>query len=433
MTSGNRSGEPIVTDDTEALTRLAGLADAWLTHDRPIACLCDDSLLRVRPDGTAQVRGRPAAMSPARPASRSRSVPPSTTGGDLKNALCLGEADQAWFGPHIGDMADLAALEAAARAELAPHPASPESPPAGGRRPPPRLPLDPPGTRPGRPARPRQAGCWSSTTTPTSPPRWPEHGLDGGTPVIGVAFDGTGYGDDGTVWGGEILLADYTGYRRLASAWPPAPPPGGDAGVANPAARPWPGAWAAGLPWAPQLPSRAGLHGNGTRPLAPPALTRQLACVPTSSMGRLFDAVSSLVGRNATAPDTRRRRRWSWRRRRGRRGDADAAAYPFGFTADGREMDPAPALRAPPGRPGPPHPRPGPGRPLSTGAFARAVADARRRARTETGRTTVALTGGVFANALLEEETAALLAGAGFTVLRHGEVPRTTAVWRSVS
>ncbi|MFD5542430.1 Sua5/YciO/YrdC/YwlC family protein, partial [Streptomyces sp. NPDC127079] len=111
MTSGNRSGEPIATDDDEALTRLFGLADAWLAHDRPIASPCDDSLLRIRADGTEQVLRRSRGYAP-RPLRLPVPVRPAlAVGGDLKNALCLGEGDLAWFGPHIGDMGDLATLE----------------------------------------------------------------------------------------------------------------------------------------------------------------------------------------------------------------------------------------------------------------------------------------------------------------------------------
>jgi hydrogenase maturation protein HypF len=138
-------------------------------------------------------------------------------------------------------------------------------------------------------------------------------------------------------------------------------------------------------------------------------------------MGRLFDAVSSLAGLcqragyeaqaalelEAAALEAR---------------DADAVAYPFGFTADGWEMNPAPALRAlldDRARRTPV--------PVLAARFHRGVAHAVAhlccRARAETGLTTAALTGGVFANALLEQEAAALLGAAGFTVLRHGEVP----------
>ncbi|GGS76350.1 carbamoyltransferase HypF [Streptomyces cinerochromogenes] len=414
MTSGNRSGEPIVTDDAEALTRLAGLADAWLTHDRPIACPCDDSLLRVRPDGTEQVLRRSRGYAP-RPLRLPLPVRPTlAVGGDLKNAPCLGEGDQAWFGPHIGDMGELAALDAAERAvrHLA------------------RL----TGVVPRRVAADRHPGYHSTRRAARlglgEPVRvqhhhahiasaMAEHGLDGSTPVIGVAFDGTGYGDDGTVWGGEILLADYRGHRRLTRL-APAPLPGGDAGVANPCRMALARLWAAGLPWTPGLPS-VDACTETERTVLRQQLSRQLACVPTSSMGRLFDAVSSLVGvcqragyeaqaaleLEAAALEAR---------------EADAVAYPFGFTAGGRDMDPAPALRALLDDRSRRTPVPVMAARFHRGV-ARAVAEACRRARTETGLTTVALTGGVFANALLEEETAALLTTAGFHVLRHGEVP----------
>ncbi|KUN01184.1 hydrogenase maturation protein HypF [Streptomyces yokosukanensis] len=419
MTSGNRSGEPIVTDDAEALTRLAGLADAWLAHDRPIASPCDDSLLRVRPDGTEQVLRRSRGYVP-RPLRLP--VPVRATlavGGDLKNALCLGEGDHAWLGPHIGDMGDLATLEAAERAErhlirltgVVPARVAADRHPGYH------------STRRAR-HRSRRLGCPAPTSVQHHHAHiasaMAEHGLDGTTPVIGVAFDGTGFGDDATVWGGEILLADYTGYRRF-SHLAPAPLPGADAGVANPCRLALARLWAAGLPWEPDLPSflactqteRAVLHRQ---------LTQDVACVPTSSMGRLFDAVSSLAGvchragyeaqaameLEAAALEAR---------------DADAVAYPFDLTGAGPlRCDPAAMLSAllADRRRGTPAP-------VLAARFhrgvARAVAEICRRARAETGLTVVALSGGVFANALLEEETTTLLTGSGFAVLRHREVP----------
>ncbi|MFG3046101.1 carbamoyltransferase HypF [Streptomyces sp. NPDC048241] len=417
MTSGNRSGEPIVTDDAEALVRLAGLADAWLTHDRTVAAPCDDSLLRVRPDGTAQLLRRSRGYVP-RPLTLPVPVRPAlAVGGDLKNALCLGEDDQAWFGPHIGDMGDLATLDAARRAEA--HLAALT------------------GVTPRLIAADRHPGYHSTAharrrATEAALPEpvrvqhhhahiasaMAEHGLDGTTPVIGVAFDGTGYGDDGTVWGGEILLADYTGYRRFAHLVP-APLPGGDAGVANPCRQALARLWAAGLDWAPDLPSVAACTGRELTVLRA-QLDRQVACVPTSSMGRLFDAVSSLTGAchragheaeaalalEALALEAR---------------DTDGGEYAFGI-APGPLADPAPMLRAllADRRRGVPAP-------VLAARFHRgvaaAVAELCRRARAETGLTTVALTGGVFANALLEEDSTARLTADGFTVLRHGQVP----------
>ncbi|MGW2099489.1 carbamoyltransferase HypF [Streptomyces olivaceoviridis] len=434
MTSGNRSGEPIVTDDAEALTRLAGLADAWLTHDRPIASPCDDSLLRVRPDGTEQVLRRSRGYVP-RPLRLPLPVRPTlATGGDLKNALCLGEGDQAWFGPHIGDLGDLAGLAAAERAErhltlltgVTPRLAAADRHPGyHSTRRAARLGL-------GEPVLVQHHHAHIASAMA-------EHGLDGRTPVIGVAFDGTGYGDDGTVWGGEILLADYTGYRRLARLTP-APLPGGDTGVANPCRLALARLWAAGLPWEPGLPSVEACTETELAVLRQ-QLTRGLACVPTSGMGRLFDAVSSLVGlchragyEAQAALELEAAALTAW--------DADKGAYPFGLTplsgiggatpwrrspgrrtpAAGWEMNPAPVLRALLRDRARRTPVPVLAARFHRGV-ARVVAHLCRRTRARTGLTTVVLTGGVFANALLEEETAALLTTAGLTVLRHGEVP----------
>lgn len=422
MTSGNRSGEPIVTDDDEALTRLAGLADAWLTHDRPIASPCDDSLLRVRPDGTEQVLRRSRGHVP-RPVPLPVPVRPALAmGGDLKNALCVGDGDHAWFGPHIGDMGDLTTLRAAQRAEE-------------------HL-LRLTGVAPALVAADRHPGYHSTGLARRRAARLPEprpvlvqhhhahiasamaeHGLDGTTPVIGVAFDGTGYGDDGTVWGGEILLADYAGHRRFARLTP-APLPGGDAGVANPCRLALARLWAAGLPWDTGLPPVAACAPEELSVLRR-QLERNLACVPTSSMGRLFDAVSSLAGvchragyEAQAALELEATATLAW--------DEDEAAYPFGLT-DGPgllDCDPAPMLRELLA-----DQRHGTPAPVLAARFhrgvARAVARICRRARAATGLTTVVLSGGVFANGLLEEECTALLAGDGFTVLRHGEVPPT--------
>ncbi|MFE5890104.1 carbamoyltransferase HypF [Streptomyces sp. NPDC056462] len=416
MTSGNRSGEPIVTDDDEALTRLAGLADAWLAHDRPIASPCDDSLLRVRPDGTEQVLRRSRGYAP-RPLRLPVAVRPAlAVGGDLKNALCLGEGEHAWFGPHIGDMGELATLEAARRAESQLRSLTGVSPElvAADRH---------PGYHSSRWARQRAAQL------PVHAPVFvqhhhahiasamAEHGLDGTAPVIGVAFDGTGYGDDGTVWGGEILLADYNGFRRFGHLTP-APLPGGDAGVANPCRLALARLWAAGLRWDADLLSVAACAPDELAMLER-QLTRGVACVATSSMGRLFDAVSSLVGvchraryEAQAAMELESAAAAAW--------DADTSAYAFGLA--GGTYDPAPVLGAllTDLRRGTPAP-------VLAARFhrgvARAVLAVCTRAREDTGLTTVALSGGVFANALLEEECTRLLTGDGLTVLRHGEVP----------
>ncbi|EFL30056.1 hydrogenase maturation protein [Streptomyces viridochromogenes DSM 40736] len=244
-----------------------------------------------------------------------------------------------------------------------------------------------------------------------------EHGLDGAARVIGVAFDGTGYGDDGTVWGGEILLAGYTGFRRLAHL-APAPLPGADAGVANPCRLALARLWAAGLPWDPDLPAVAACAPDELT-LLEGQLKRDVACAPTSSMGRLFDAVSSLVGvchragyEAQAALELEAAAASAW--------EAGTSAYAFGFARG--VFDPAPVLGALVAD----LRRGTPAAVLAARfhrAVARAVAQACRRTRQNTGLATVALSGGVFANALLEEECARLLSEDGFAVLRHGEVP----------
>ncbi|GAA2589396.1 carbamoyltransferase HypF [Streptomyces roseoviolaceus] len=413
MTSGNHSGEPIVTDDDEALTRLAGLADAWLAHDRPVSSPCDDSLLRVRPDGTEQVLRRSRGYVP-RPLRLPVPVRPTlAVGGDLKNALCLGEGDHAWFGPHIGDMGDLATLAAARRAEAHMRSLTGVDPElvAADRH---------PGYHSARWARRRAhrlAPVFVQHHHAHIASAMAQHGLDGTAPVIGVAFDGTGYGDDGTVWGGEILLADYTGYRRFAHL-APAPLPGGDAGVANPCRLSLARLWAAGLAWDADLPSVTACAA-GELAVVKQQLTRGVACVATSSMGRLFDAVSSLVGvchragyEAQAALELEAAAASAW--------GEGTSAYGFGFTAG--TYDPAPVLNALVA-----DLRRGTPAPVLAARFhravARAVAEICRRARQDTGLAAVALSGGVFANALLEEECARLLSEDGFAVLRHGEVP----------
>lgn len=248
MTSGNLSGEPIVTDDEEALERLADLADGWLTHDRPIHVPCDDSVVRVC-DGEPLTVRRSRGYAPL-PLTLPVPVPASlAAGGDLKNTFCLGEGRQAWLSAHIGDMDDLAtryALEGAERqlesiTGVAPvllaadrHPGYRST----------RWAERAAGARPLVRVQHHHAHIASTLA---------EHGLDGGRPVIGVAFDGTGYGDDGAVWGGEVLLADYAGFTRFAHlAYVPLP--GGDAAVHRPYRMALSHLRAAGIDRSPDLP-----------------------------------------------------------------------------------------------------------------------------------------------------------------------------------
>ncbi|MEW2630859.1 carbamoyltransferase HypF [Streptomyces sp. NPDC048389] len=422
MTSGNRSGSPIVTDDDAALSSLAEIADAWLWHDRVIAAPCDDSVVRVRPDGSELVLRRSRGYVPV-PMSLPAAVPPVlAVGGDLKNTLCLSSGREAWFSPHIGDMDDFATQQASDHAEerltaltgITPRLIAADLHPgyASARRAVRR------GRDSGLPVHLVQHHHAHVVSLMA------EHSLDGGSPLLGVAFDGTGYGTDGAVWGGEVLLADHLGFRRLAHlAY--APLPGGDAGVANPCRMALARLHTAGLAWDADLPCVAACSAEERRLLAR-QLERNVACVPTSSMGRLFDAVSSLAGvchrmcyEAQAAVELESAATLAWE-------EPDDGAYTFGLAGpapDGiTRIEPAPVLRgiiADLRRDVPV--------PVVAARFHRAVAaavtDICRIARRETGTDTVGLTGGVFANALLDEECAARLTAAGFTVLRHHRVP----------
>ncbi|GGX03392.1 carbamoyltransferase HypF [Streptomyces chartreusis] len=415
MTSGNVSGEPIVTDDDEALERLAHLADGWLTHDRPIHVPCDDSVVRVC-DAEPLVLRRSRGYAPL-PLTLPLPVRPAlATGGDLKNAFCLGEGRQAWLSAHIGDMDDLATQGAFERAveQL-------ES--ITGVRPLSLACDRHPGYRSARWADRNAAGRTVVRVQHHHAhiaAAMAEHGLDGTRPVIGVAFDGTGHGDDGAVWGGEFLLADYAGFTRFGHlAYVPLP--GGDTAVRRPYRMALAQLRAAGLEWSGDLPCTAACPPDELR-LLQRQLERDLNCVPTSSMGRLFDAVSSLAGvchragheaqaaveleaaaLEAPADDTTA---YAFALGDGEPVRADSAPVIAAIVRDLREGRTAATVAA---------------------RFHRGVAGLVhalcRRARERHGLDTVALTGGVFANTLLSSACAAALREDGFTVLRHRLVP----------
>ncbi|MFD3477208.1 carbamoyltransferase HypF [Streptomyces sp. NPDC058695] len=416
MTSGNVAGEPIVTDDAEALERLAPLADAWLTHDRPIHVPCDDSVVRVC-DGERMTVRRARGYAPL-PVSLPVPVRPSlAVGGDLKNTFCLGEGRRAWLSAHIGDMDDLQTQHAFARAERQLETIT--------------------GVEPGVLAADRhpgyRSGQWAERHANTRrvvrvqhhhahvAAVMAEHGLDGTEPVIGIAFDGTGYGDDGAVWGGEILLADYDTSRRLAHlAYVPLP--GGDAAVSRPYRMALAHLREAGIAWTDDLPSVIACPHDEQRVLAR-QLERSLNCVPTSSMGRLFDAVSSLagvchlVGYEAQAAIELEAAAL--------RAAVDGDGYRFALSPETSEpmtADPGPVVRAVVE-----DVRAGAEPEVVAARFHAGVADLVRRicavARDRHGTATVVLAGGVFANVLLSSDCARGLGEDGFTVLRAGEVP----------
>ncbi|MGA8248162.1 MAG: carbamoyltransferase HypF, partial [Nocardioides sp.] len=289
MTSGNVAGEPIVTDDDEALTRLAGLADAWLLHDRPIHVPCDDSVTRAVADLEAPVR-RSRGEAPLPLTLPFEAPPVLAVGADVTNTFCLAEGRLAWLSAHVGDMDDVATLRAFTAAEshledltgVRPEALAADRHPAYRSR---RWAAEHAAGRPLHEVQHHHAHVASTMA---------EHGVPAGERVIGIAFDGTGYGDDGAAWGGEVLVASYAGFRRAAHlAYVDLP--GGDAGVRNPYRMALSHLRYADVAWTDDLPCVRACR-SGELALLERQLERRLACVPASSMGRLFDAVASLAG-----------------------------------------------------------------------------------------------------------------------------------------
>jgi hydrogenase maturation protein HypF len=289
MTSGNRADEPIAYRDERVVEHLAGIADYYLTHDRPVARRVDDSVTRV-------FRGREYAIRRSRgyvplPLELGRTYEKSVlaVGAELKNTFCLTKGARAFVSHHVGDLENVATVEAfeegiAHFREL----------------------FD---VEPNAVARDLHPDYLASRYAQAS--RLPEvvvqhhHAhvasvlADAGYyegRVIGVAFDGAGLGDDGAVWGGEFLIADLNGYERAAHL-KYVPLPGGDAAAREPwrMALSWlcavygDGVLKKRLPFLDEIP-------RGRREMVLEAAAKGVNAPPTSSMGRLFDAVAALVG-----------------------------------------------------------------------------------------------------------------------------------------
>ncbi|MGI8667710.1 MAG: carbamoyltransferase HypF [Jatrophihabitans sp.] len=416
LTSGNCAGEPIVTDDADARVRLAGLADAWLWHDRPIHVPCDDSVVRLVDGAELPVR-RSRGYAPL-PIALAEPVPAVlATGGDLKNTFALADGRYAWLSGHVGDMDDLATLSAFTGAE-----AHLEA--LTGVRPILLATDRHPAYRSGRWAREHAAGRPVLTVQHHHAhiaSCMADNGLAGGSGagadrVIGFAFDGTGYGTDGAVWGGEVLLADYRGFERAAHlAYVPLP--GGDAGVRNPCRMALSHLRAAGLDWDARLPAVIACAERGQLAVQ---LERNLQCLPTSSVGRLFDAIASLAGVCHRVGY-----------------EAQAAVELEGLSRDridrcgpgyrfGAPFDPAPVLAEVVA-----DVLAGVEAGVIGARFHLALAEVTVRLaeqlRADTGLNRVALSGGVFLNGLLLSLCGRRLSERGFEVLRHRQVPPSDA------
>ena len=211
MTSGNLSDEPIVFRDEDAVAKLGGIADLLLVHDRPIALACDDSVARVI--GGAPVLLRRARGYVPRPVIVARRFerPILAVGGQLKNAVCLAHGDAAYLGPHQGDLDTLETYRGfehsierlerllRVRAGIVAHDLHPDYLST-------------------RYAEAREGAIGVQHHHAHIAAVMGEHRLEG--PVLGVAYDGTGLGTDGTAWGGELLLCRYDRFERIATLRP---------------------------------------------------------------------------------------------------------------------------------------------------------------------------------------------------------------------
>ena len=289
MTSGNLSDEPICASIAEAVERLHGIADAFLVHDREIVSRVDDSVMRMAGDAPIFLR-RARGFAPL-PVPLPVAVPPNhavlAMGAHLKNTVTLAAGSSAYVSPHVGDLDSLETLvhfraTVARLADL--------------------FHIDPtivardlhPGYRSTDEADRRRASRRVVVQHHHAhiAAVCAEHGVT--EPVVGVAYDGTGFGDDGTVWGAEILVADLTRYERAAHLRP-VPLPGGELAIRHP--------WRSALGYlalAPMLEAvfARAFDGVDDRALAIARrqVERRVNTPVASSMGRLFDAAAAILG-----------------------------------------------------------------------------------------------------------------------------------------
>ena len=438
MTSGNLSEEPIATGNDEARERLSGLADAFLMHNRDIHIRCDDSVVRVftnyqllnpQEGGLDTSRHKHAARLDHRatstyPIRRSRGYAPFpvrlpmqapqilAAGSELKNTFCITNRNYAFLSHHIGDMENYETLRSFEQGvehfenlfRVTPeaiaydlHPnylatryalerAERETIPAIGVQ----------------HHHAHIAACMA------------EHGLDGTHPVIGLAFDGTGYGEDGAIWGGEVLITDYKSYnRRFHLEYFPLP--GGDAAIKKPARAALALLWSLNLDWDKKFDPVAEFSSEDQATLRA-QLEKKINTPMTSSMGRLFDAAAALAGVRQTVNYEGQ----AAIEFEALADSAEGGAYSFGLDQDQVRVRSAVEALI---------------NDVTAGVhiskisarFHNGLAECVRymclRIRSENGIDEVALSGGVWQNITLLGRTLSLLNEAGFRVYLHREVP----------
>jgi hydrogenase maturation protein HypF len=410
-TSGNVSDEPIAYRDADALTRLGAIADGFLVHDRAIHVRADDSVTRVAGGReTVLRRSRGYAPEPLR-VRRPFPRPVLACGAELKNTFCLAADDRVFVSQHIGDLENAETLLSFAAGiahyrrlfdiepQVVAHDLHPEYLST-------KYAADLPGVE--------LAGVQHHHAHIAS--CLADNDADG--PVIGVAFDGTGYGTDGTIWGGEFLIADLAEFSR-AGFLAPVPMPGGAAAIRQPwrmAAAYLAAAYPRGGPEDLAVRRRNARQWDPISAMARRGLNSPL----TSSAGRLFDAVAALLG----VRDVINYEGQAAIELEQLVDPAEKAAYPAAltFSDDQLRVRGADLVRA-----AAEDLAAGVGNRVIAARFhqgvARAIVSACEALRDRHGPATVALSGGVFQNLMLATAVEHGLEAARFTVLTHHRVP----------
>jgi hydrogenase maturation protein HypF len=412
MTSANRSSEPIAYDDNDAFARLDGIADAFLVGERPIARRVDDSVVRAGVFGPAILR-RSRGYAPGAVANfpdKSGGRPILALGPDLKNTITLVVDGQAFVSQHIGDLdhyeafrafeetiGDLMTMYEVRWDEVL-------------------LAYD---------AHPQYRSTVHAQRLPAAEKRAVQHHRAHiasvlaergawGERVLGISFDGTGFGDDGSIWGGEVFAGSLRhGFARLAHLRTAALA-GGDAAAQHPVRA------AAGF-----LAQLTELPGLSEPPFSFPAeyqlalqlVQKNVRTFPTTSTGRLFDTAAALLGFTREATFEGQAAMWVEQLARSRRADA---SYPFPL--DGEELDFRPLLRALVADRAKGRDPAEIARAFQRG-MAHGVAEAASVLAARHGLRVVALSGGVFQNELLLEDLKRELNGGGLQVWTNHAVP----------
>jgi hydrogenase maturation protein HypF len=417
-TSGNLSDEPICTDETEALVRLRGIADLFLVHNRPIARHVDDSVAWIV-DGAPALLRRARGFAPAPVLLRDEVPPILAVGAHLKNAVAVSSGRRVFVSQHVGDLeteeafaafervvADFLSFYRVRPAAIAHdlHPDYLSTRWAIG------------AAEAGLLAGVRLAGVQHHHAHLAA--CLAENGVTD-RPVLGVTWDGTGYGDDGTIWGGEFLLGDAAGYRRAAHLLP-FRLPGGEAAVKEPRRTAFALLREAFGNNAEELADLEPVRSLSARErdVLDRMLERGTQSPVTTSAGRLFDGIAAIAGlRQVVRHEGQAAMELEWTAD-GQVGDGYPLPVAGGTDGDPIVLDWRPLVRCVAadvragGRPGP----------ISTrfhGALVTGIVEVARRIAAPR----VALAGGCFQNRILTEEAARRLRGEGFEVFLHRQVP----------